>query len=414
MWNDGAILVVGTTADYIEWIERRSRTKAVFLTAQRERERAIGRFTTPEREILIDLNHPGQCLQHVQSYIRSTRTSIVAVACFDDESLPLAATLAKELGVEFPSIESVRRCLDKHVAKQAWQDSGVPCPKALAVSSQLTELGEGGISFPCVLKPKSGSGSEGVFLCHTQGQAHRAVMHIIDPAKHPCADSTAVAEEFISGTEFSCDFAVSNGNVQILRTARKCMTPTAPLGTTLAYIIPAQLSSRMRDEVLPEVLLRATEALGLSRAICMADFIVSHEEVLLLEISPRIGGDCLPHILFEAWGVDALRASMEFSRNTPIKSWLRESAPTVVGLRVFSPGPGKVIAVDTQKIDDDPRIISHHLHDCRGRMVVLPPEDYSSWLLGHVIFQPYAARDTEDQIHELRESIHIHLEDAVA
>lgn len=414
MTTDGNILVVGTTADYIDWIELHDEAVTIFLTGKRERKKAVGRYRPPQREILADLNHFDDCLQSVQSYISSTQTRIVAVVCFDDESLVLAAVLAKELGLEFPSPEAVRQCLDKQAAKQVWQGCGVPCPNAISISSDLTECDGAGLPFPCVLKPHSGSGSERVFLCHTSAQARQAAMKIIAASKHGGKDTTAVAETFIDGDEFSCDFVVSDGVVRILRTAGKCMAPGAPLGTALAYILPADLPAGIRNKVLPSTLRKATEALGILHAICMVDFMVKDGEVFLLEISPRIGGDCLPHVLFDAWGIDPIVAAMDFARGAPVKPWLKETAPTVVGLRVFSPRPGKVVAVDTRRLDHDPRVISHHLDGCRGRTVVLPPKDYSSWLLGHVTFQPYTSKDTEEQIHELRERITVRFEDDAA
>ena len=412
MRDDDTILIVGTTADYIEWIECRSRTNALFLTAQRERERAVGKFHTPEHEILVDLNRPDLCLQLLQDYLRSAQTDLAGIACFDDESLPLAALLANELALEFPSEDAIRQCLDKHVSKQVWHAHGVPCPNAQSISCHSTERDLETLSFPCVLKPHSGSGSERVFLCHTPEQVHEAMLKITATTKGIGDRVTAVAETFIAGTEFSCDFSITDGNVQILRTARKYLASGAPLGTALAYILPAQLSPRMVDTVLPDILARAADAMGISRAICMVDFIITDDnDVVLLELSPRMGGDCLPHILLEGWGIDTISATVEFARGTPITPWLKESAPTVVGLRVFAPAPGMVAGIDTHTIDSDPRLLSHNLHACLGRTVVLPPEDYSSWLLGHVIFQPYLAEDLEDQILELRESLCLHLEE---
>lgn len=410
MAHDGYSLVVGTTADYIEWIERHGKSDTLFLTARREREKASGRYPPPRHEILADLNQVEQCLELVQSYTDSTRTHVVAVACFDDEALLPAATLAQELALAFPSPEAIRRCLDKETAKQVWRDHGVPCPTATAVSTDVTALDAAGISFPCVLKPHAGSGSERVFLCRTPAQVKQAALKIMAASARGGAEPTAVAESFIDGDEFSCDFVVSDGVVRILRTAGKCMAPDAPLGTALAYMLPASLPTRVRNQVLPAVLCGATEALGISHAICMADFIVKKGDVYLLEISPRIGGDCLPHVLFDAWGIDSIIAAMDFARGTPVKSWLEDTAPLVVGLRIFSPRPGTVVAADTRQLDDDPRVISHHLEGCRGRTVVLPPEDYSSWLLGHVVFQPYNVGDIEDQISEMREHIHIQFE----
>ena len=407
MRNSTATLVVGTTADYIDWIENRSRSRAIFLTAIHERHKAAERFAPPQRELLTDLTRSEQCIPFVQSYLRATGVSLDGIACFDDESLPLAAMLAQALALEFPSVKSILRSLDKQAAKEAWMASGVPCPKAIAVSGSLDELDTGEICFPCVLKPHSASGSERVFLCHTRAQARHAAIEIIDSAEN----DTAVAEEYIVGEEFSCDFVIDDGHVQILRTARKHMAATCPLGTALAYSLPSHLDEFLYEEILGEVLRNAATSLGISRAICMVDFIVRDEEIFLIELSPRMGGDCLPHVMLEAWGVDAIGRAMEFYRGESIGPWLNESAPTVVGLRIFSQAAGKVSSVNTHEIDEDARIISHTLKESSGRVVVMPPQDYSSWLLGHVVFQPYAARDVEEQIRDFRERISISLED---
>jgi len=413
MRSSGYTLVVGTTADYIDWIERHDESPVLFLTAPRERAKAT-RYLLPEHELLADLEHVDDCLLAVQNYSRSTETPVVALACFDDERLVLAAELAQALDLRFSSPQSIRQCLDKQESKRIWQQSGVPCPSATILSPDPTAAELKRLARPCVLKPHCGSGSEHVFLCRTPKQVREAARVITSPSAHGRARATAVAEAFVDGDEFSCDFVVSDGRVTLLRSAGKCKAEDAPMGTTLAYILPATLPMAIRKTHLPAALLNATAALGIHHAICMADFIVKDGALFLLEISPRIGGDCLPHALFDAWGIDTIGAAMAFAQGHTPSRWLRHGAPKVVGLRVFAPHRGTVAEVDTRGIDDDPRVISQHFATRRGRVVVMPPEDYSSWLLGHVIFQPYVSADTTDQIHELRERIVIHYEDAAA
>ena len=412
MNSSGNSLVVGTTADYIEWIDSHGDFDTIFLTSANEREKAAGRYRGPKREILADLSQFDECLLAVQRHMDSAQTPIVAIACFDDEALLLAAFLAEKLGLTFPAPAAIRQCLDKHAAKQVWRDHNVLCPKAVCVTADLEAIAVAGLSFPCVLKPHSGSGSECVFLCSTMEQAQQAAARIITTFRRNGAATTAVAEEYIDGDEFSCDFVVGKGVVRVLRTAGKFMDPDAPIGTTLAYVLPAGLPPAIRNELLPTMLGKATRSLGITHAICMADFMIKDDEIVLLEISPRIGGDCLPHVLFNAWGIDAITAAMSFSRGKLIHPWLEEEAPTVVGLRVFSPHAGRVVSVNTRHLNDDPRVIAHNLDGCRGRTVTMPPEDYSSRMLGHLVFQPYASGNTEAQIHELRNRIRIQFEEA--
>jgi hypothetical protein len=45
-----------------------------------------------------------------------------------------------------------------------------------------------------------------------------------------------------------------------------------------------------------------------------------------------------------------------------------------------------------------------------GHRIKMPPEDYDSWLLGHVIFHPDAHSDPEAQCRELIEKLVVEVE----
>jgi hypothetical protein len=63
-----------------------------------------------------------------------------------------------------------------------------------------------------------------------------------------------------------------------------------------------------------------------------------------------------------------------------------------VGVRLLAPRSGEILRLDTAAILEDPRVVECHLSRRPGHRVVLPPDDYDSRVLGHVIFVPDSSK----------------------
>jgi biotin carboxylase len=132
----------------------------------------------------------------------------------------------------------------------------------------------------------------------------------------------------------------------------------------------------------------AARALGLTHSICMVDFIVTSDEITFLELTPRIGGDCLPPLVRQSCGLDTIGLALDFAegRMCPIPE--KELWTRLVGLRLFSSSTGTLSEIRTEMAAQDLRVREIYLKYARGHKIVLPPVDYNSWMLGHVIFEP--------------------------
>lgn len=326
------------------------------------------------------------------------------VACFDCESLMLASLIARELGLSYPSPESISLCRSKYATRKRWAEEGVPCPEAALARTpgEAVDFFErsGG---PVVMKPLSGSGSELVTLCRDRSECERAFALLSERMSahsnarmYPSAGTgdgtdprTAfVVETFVSGAEFSCDFTVDGNDLEIIRVAGKIMAPDQSMGTTLAYLLPGELPGGMGREDLAPALMKAARALGLGRAIAMVDFIVSEGGINFLEMTPRPGGDCLPDLIMESSGFDTLGAALDFAEGKklgipPAGSWRK-----LTGLRLIARREGILKTIDCGEVASDGRVRSCHLKRGPGDRIVLPPLDYDSRILGHVIFEP--------------------------
>ena len=305
MSNPHKVLVVGTTPDYVYDISQNSPERAVFLTDISLKGKS---FEVVPDEIYCNLSDYKATLIKLRQYISANNYHITGLTCFDCESLKLAAFLAEKLSLPYPDMEAVTVARDKNLAKELFQENGLPTG-AFALVDNFEDAKDFFLSnhSDCVIKPVSGSGSELVFRCQDVDSLKNAVEFISEQLSgkksnrmYADFDGSVIIEAYHQGREFSCDAVESNGNVQILRVTEKIFLKDAPLGTVRAYVYPAHLPEEFPLKSLKKMIHQAATTLGISGVIFMTDFIVGRNGAVILEITPRPGGDCLPELIWNA------------------------------------------------------------------------------------------------------------------
>lgn len=384
--SSSPILVVGTTPDYIDWLREKAPGEAIFLTDPGLRRNAVEERPAPEEELVADLASFAAARAALREHLARWSLRLGGVACYDCETLELAAALAEEFGLPFPSSEAVGHCRDKVISKELWRAHRVPCPEARSIDSEeelrAFRASQGA---PVVLKPRRGTGSELVFLCDTPEECRRAFALLHEGVRRRPELGGLAAEEWIRGPEYSCDVEISAGTARPLRLTRKIPLGDGDIGGTLAYLLCPRPPLWWHQHQVPELLRRAATALGLSRAFCMVDFIVRRGEPFFLEMAPRPGGDCLPPLLRVARGWDPLLAELAFARGLPPGPEWVPGGPFSLGLRLVASQSGVVRHMDTTALAADRRVLDIGGLRLPGHRVVLPPEDYDSRVLGYAI-----------------------------
>lgn len=419
-------MVVGTTSDYIDIINRRFPGRAVFLTDAAERAGAKEPAPPEPDELVCDLSRGDDAVSQLRSHLERWRIRLRGIVCFDCESMQLSSKIARELSLPYVSSEAVSACRNKFASKTIWREAGLPCPRAELVKD-VTEARQFLERSPCgaVIKPVAGSGSEYVFLCANKRECASAIRtmnrKLAELRKNPrkplySRDHSTpergfyVMEEFVLGAEFSCDFIIFGKRLEILRLAQKVPARGRAFGTTLAYILPGRLPPSLDINLFRNQLRKAARSLGVERAICMLDFIVRDGEAIMLEMTPRPGGDCLPPLILRSCGMDMLGVAMDFSTGRlPIvpkpPKWRQ-----LVGLRLFATEPGVIERLDASRLQTDKRVVECHVKRGPGDKVLLPPDDYDSQLLGYVIFKPSVPDNIEDECLELADMLKLKME----
>lgn len=415
------VLVVGTTTDYIDWIRCRCPERALFLTDPLIRKGAKEPAPAPHEEILCNLADYDLARDALKNHLENWGLSLDGIACYDCESMELAALLAQGFSLSYPSLEDVNNCRNKALSKALWRQWGVSSPR----SRRLTSPEDAARFFkqmngPCVLKPISGSGSELLFLCKSPDECERGYQDILNGLKKRTENrlyrsrfgnyTSILGEEFIAGEEYSCDFLVENGRVEVIRLSRKIPDKSGPFGTTQGYILPVSLPVEMDSKDFYQTLHQGARALGLSRAICMLDFLIRENKMILLEMTPRPGGDCLPFVMHHCYNLDILNLNLDFAQRRPIRIPQPDHHGPYIGLRLHAKSNGILKKIDAGSLHQDPRVREIHLPRTPGHVIRMPPLDYDSWLLGHIIFRPIDDTDLRYQCDELLKKITVEVE----
>jgi len=422
------VLVVGTTADYIEIIGRRFPGRALFLTDRRERSSSTPYSPPkPEFEIPVDFADEEAVFKNLEIHLKKLTIRLSGIACFDCESMLLTAAVAERYSLPYPSIRAVAACRNKYLSRTLWQRDSIPTPAFSLVRREaeaaafFRKLGR-----PAVIKPVCGSGSELVFLCRDEDSCRRAVAviknrlgsrrncrmydrfrrdeEILDPREN------FLIEALLEGVEYSCDFVLDGERIEIIRFSRKIPAKADFFGTVLAYYLPAEFPESAEPDMLPDILRRSARALGLKRAICMTDFIVSGNQIFLLEMTPRPGGDCLPALELASAGFDILGFTLDFAEANSGTVPKRNAWRPRAGIHLLAPAPGTVKRISAAAISSDPRVEQCVLTAGPGHRVRFPPADYDSRRLGYAVFVPSALEFLEEESRELASRLEIELE----
>lgn len=411
--------MVGTTTDYVDRLEQRHPDRLVFLTDAAERNRASEAPPPAQAEAVADLANVEVAHRVLCQHLARYDIRLTGAACFDCESLVLAADMACALHLPYPSPDAILVCRDKAETKRRWRLAGVPCARG-GVARNLDEARTlfGRLGGQGVLKPRSGTGSELVTVARTMAECEAAFTALLARLAgegrnrlyavpgHDLRHSVLI-EEFLAGPEYSCDFVIDGDRLDILRTARKIPARRDRVGQSLAYIVPSMPSSPDADALAAQ-LREAAQALGIRRAVCMADFIIVDRRAVMLELTPRPGGDCLPRLVRRALERDILADALDLAEGLEIAPSKPDARRPLVGLVLMTNTPGTIKRIDAEALRVDSRVIDIHLtRRCGDRLSLDRP---AASIVGEVIFAPRPEADIEGQCHELQARLALQVE----
>jgi biotin carboxylase len=220
------------------------------------------------------------------------------IAAATDVAVYTQAVIAAELGLNGPPADAARILTDKAAFRRDEQRAG----RRIA---QWVEIASGHAAAPtmpspkAVLKPNRSSGSKGAFIVSSQAELEARLPECLEAA----GAHGATLEAFIEGRQMTVEGFRAHGKMALALITDRDTAPS-PYVATVGHRTPTTLDPAGQAAVL-DALNALFDRHGVRTGPFDADLVVTPDgEAVVLEATPRLGGNSLTRLVASAVGVD--------------------------------------------------------------------------------------------------------------
>ena len=227
------------------------------------------------------------------------RRPLDAVLAVDDQGLVVAAAASARLGLPHNPVAAVAATRDKAVLRAHLAVGAVAQPEYRVVPpGQSVAAAAAQIGYPCVVKPVSRSGSQGVVRVDDDVQAAaaaervRAIVGRLEPL---------LVESFVVGAEVAVEGLLAGGGLEVLAVFDKPDPLDGPFFEETIYVTPSRQPPLVQASMAATVA-AAAAALGLREGPVHAELRLRGDgQPVVIEVAARsIGGLCSRALRFGA------------------------------------------------------------------------------------------------------------------
>ncbi|WP_417457303.1 ATP-grasp domain-containing protein [Kordiimonas sp.] len=221
---------------------------------------------------------------------------IVEVYAGGDFGLKSAAYVAEALGIPHCVPDAVDISLSKDRALEKFRAAGLTVPKRTDEHSAASHL-------PVIVKPKDSSGSRGVTFVEDAADLAAALQH----ARQYSSD--IIIEHWVDGRHIDVNGILWHGDFYGCEVIERFFSPL-PLRYPLGMVTPPKDLTEADREKIFDTLARAAKATGINHGPVKGDFIMTRDEIVVLEIAPRFHGETNTYSAPHAYGSCSARDYM--------------------------------------------------------------------------------------------------------
>jgi biotin carboxylase len=223
-----------------------------------------------------------------------------------DVAIPALAAVAEDMGLVGPSVHSASTASSKSNFRELQKSIGLYAPEYCSchcfhdLSTFIASIGE-----KIVVKPDDSSGSRGVSVLESD-TTDSALLEAYNVAKSNSKSGIVCAESFLVGVEVGGEAFFVDKELVFFTTTTKHMDGVLVLGHTVPGIISADMKTKLKDDIIA-----ISRALQYNDGPMNFDAIVSGNDVSVLEVGLRNGGNGITEIVERCYGVDLLQMLLE-------------------------------------------------------------------------------------------------------
>jgi biotin carboxylase len=221
------------------------------------------------------------------------------IAPATDVAVVTASYVAQHLRLPGVPLKAASILSQKNQFREFLRVSDFPSPQAFLIANDEPPQGDllqGGKKW--LIKPNRSSGSKGVFIIQTVDEFQLYVRE----SRAFSVDRTAVLDEFVEGTQHTCEGILHEGRIALTLMTDRDTTPPPHTATT-GHRVPSRLSKKMQAKaatMIEETFCR----LAVTNGPFDCDFVAEGDRIFLIEIAPRLGGNSLSRLYHAALDYD--------------------------------------------------------------------------------------------------------------
>lgn len=210
-------------------------------------------------------------------------------------TVSIAAKVADELGLNGMPVDVSLMVTDKgFVRDKALKVSGIrqPTYRIWNVGDALPDVKR----YPVIVKPTAMGGKRGVSVVKTKADLRTAIDFSIK--NMPASKTKIIIEDYIScGKEYSVESLSFHGSHKVIQVTEK-ITSGPPHCVELGHMQPAKLLEKIRKKV-ESAIYELLTAVGVDNTTSHTEIKVVEEDIYLIELNARSGGDHIAYPLTE-------------------------------------------------------------------------------------------------------------------
>jgi biotin carboxylase len=362
-------------------------------------DRAQARRGECERVIEVDTDDEQRLVEAVRDLHR--RRPISRLLAFSERHILPMAVLRDELGIPGQRPAAAQLLRDKLAMKAAVAAHGIRVPESMPICSPLDAEPLLGHHDAVVLKPRLGTGSEGVSVVRTMAELAELALANRDWDGYE-------AEEFIAGPMFHVDSVRHRGRPHMVSVARY-LAPTTGFadGQPLLAVMESDAEVLAAVEDFAEAVHRAVDVDdGVTHLEC---FRTASGELVFCEIAGRAGGGAIVPLVRAVHGVDLFEAMQRAA--VGLKPPPRRPGPhPCAGYAQLYSGGGRIEAIHEPPAARSPWVLASEQSAAVGESPPAPRMVGNS-ILSYVVGGPTAAT-VERRLHALARGVRLECADA--
>ncbi|MCR5041116.1 MAG: ATP-grasp domain-containing protein [Clostridia bacterium] len=250
----------------------------------------------------------------VSEAVEALHIDAVATACIDT-GIEALGYVCDKFSLRGPSAPVGALSADKLLMKEAFRRHCLPSPEFRKITCEddlKTVRNE--LRYPLVVKAVDLQGSRGISIVSSDGRLSEAY----SAAMAETRAAYCIVEEYVEGIDCGAQALVVNGDVLfVLPTGN--ISFRGKTNIPVGHYVPFDADPAVLNRI-DAVCRSAVSELGIDNCAVNFDLIVSGDRVYIIELTSRLGANCLPELINAYYGVNVYDCVIAAAAGVPVPS----------------------------------------------------------------------------------------------